>query len=74
MPRPLDIMGATEAAQLFAVHTTTIYRWQERRYLPPPDAKLAAGPVWRTSTLLRWAERHGHTTYQHQRLVGAEAQ
>lgn len=52
----LDIVGPTEIADLLGVHRVTVDRWRRDGDLPPPDAVLARGPVWRTSRILAWAE------------------
>lgn len=50
----LDIVGAAELAEMLGVPRAQIYVWKNRGKLPVPDAALAAGPVWRRSTIRAW--------------------
>jgi hypothetical protein len=54
MTRPLDIVGLAELATILAVPRGTARQWYHRGQLPEPDARLACGPVWRTSTIEGW--------------------
>lgn len=59
MPRRLEVVGAQEVAELLGVHRVTVQKWMAAGTMPAPDAKLAAGPVWRETTIRRWAIRQG---------------
>jgi hypothetical protein len=52
--RALDIVGITEISELTNVGTKSVRNWYVRGIMPPPDAKLACGPIWRRSTITRW--------------------
>ncbi len=58
----LDIVGPGEIADLFGVSKVAVTKWQRRDDFPTPDADLRIGPVWRRSTILRWAEKTGRRT------------
>lgn len=53
----LDIVGASELAKMLGVPRGQIYVWKNRGKLPEPDVVLAAGPVWRRSTIERWMKQ-----------------
>lgn len=59
MASPLNVLGTHEVAQLLGVHRVTVSKWRAAGHMPEPDALLAAGPVWRLSTIARWAKRTG---------------
>ena len=59
MPRPLQILGVHEVADLLDCHRVTVHKWLTAGKMPAPDQQLAAGPVWRESTIRRWAESTG---------------
>jgi predicted DNA-binding transcriptional regulator AlpA len=50
----LDVVGLVELADLLGAERATVRQWYHRGKLPPPDAVLAATPVWRLSTIERW--------------------
>jgi len=54
MTRPLEIVGLVEIAAMLGVDRPLIRTWYARGKLPEPDARLAATPVWRVSTIERW--------------------
>jgi predicted DNA-binding transcriptional regulator AlpA len=55
----LDILGTAEVAEVLGVGRSTVRAWITRGHLPKPDAQLQATPVWRRSTIERWASTHG---------------
>lgn len=55
----LDVMGVAEVAALIDRPRQTVAVWLHRDLMPEPDARLACGPVWRGSTVRRWAARNG---------------
>ena len=55
----LDIVGPSEVASMLRVHPVTVSRWQRDGVLPPPEAELNRGPVWRRATIVLWAEQTG---------------
>ena len=57
--RELKIVGPAEVASLANVNPATVRSWQLRGHLPPPDATLATGAVWRRSTIERWLKGAG---------------
>lgn len=57
--RPLDVLGPGEVAKLLGVNDATVWRWRQAHLLPRADAELKIGPVWRLSTITRWAELTG---------------
>lgn len=54
-----QIVGVAEVATALGVEANTVQVWRHRGVLPPPDWTLAMGPVWRWSTIKRWAIRTG---------------
>ncbi len=55
----LDLVGPVEVAAMFGVHAVTVDRWRRDGILPPPDATLRRGPVWRKTTITGWAKATG---------------
>lgn len=52
--KPLAILGAAEFAQRLGMTTNVFSVRRGRGQLPPPDAILSCGPIWRESTVARW--------------------
>ena len=61
---PLDVVGAAEVARMMQVHPTTVSRWRAAGEMPPAEARLLAGPVWRTKTIKKWAAATGRSWTQ----------
>ena len=57
--RTLDVVGLAEVATMLDESKQLVRYWLERERFPKPDAQLAAGPIWRTSKIRRWAENEG---------------
>lgn len=57
--RALEIMGLHEISEAIGVRPNTILTWVRRGHMPGPDARLACGPVWRTSTVTTWINGPG---------------
>lgn len=57
--KQLDIVGMTEIAEMLNVNVGAVKTWNRRDHLPTPDARLSCGPVWRRSTIQRWAREAG---------------
>lgn len=55
----LDIVGPSEIAAMLRVHPVTVDRWRRDGVLPPPEAQLNRGPVWRRIVISEWAELTG---------------
>lgn len=56
----LKVVGTSEVAALLGVHAVTVSKWTRGvNSFPAPDAQLASGPVWRRSTIDRWAVKTG---------------
>ncbi len=55
----LDIVGPSEIAAMLRVHKQQITTWQRNGVMPPPEAMLRRGPVWRRATITEWAELTG---------------
>ncbi len=55
----LDIVGPSEIAAMLRVHKQQITTWQRNGVLPPPEAELRRGPVWKRSSIILWAEQTG---------------
>lgn len=51
----LPILGRTEIADLLQVQRGTVNRWIQRKVIPAPDYRLAAGNLWLRATIERWA-------------------
>jgi len=58
--RALDIVGVSEAAEMLGISVVTFKNWQRSavKPLPPADIVLKCGPIWRRSTLERWAKNN----------------
>ena len=52
-------MGVAEIAHALGVSRQTVAQWHARGQLPEPQAQLAMGPVWRETTIQRWAKESG---------------
>jgi hypothetical protein len=61
----LDIVGPSEIAAMLRVHPVTISRWQRDGVLPPAEAELNRGPVWRRALIVEWAEQTGREVTNH---------
>lgn len=60
-----DPIGQREMAELTGRSLKAIYKWHERRHLPPADGPIVNGlPTWRRRTFLGWAFREGFTIGQ----------
>lgn len=57
-----DLVGATEIVERLNLKTRHAVRsWRLRcPDFPPPVAKLATGPIWAFSDIVKWAEATGH--------------
>lgn len=58
-PRPQDLVGATEAAQLLGVSRQRVGQLAERPDFPAPIARISAGPVWTRASVHAFMERWG---------------
>jgi hypothetical protein len=58
-----EVVGVAEAAKLLAVTKQRLSQLTERQDFPPPMVRLAAGPVWLTSSInafnRRWVRKSG---------------
>lgn len=52
----LRLMGIAEIAEALNQKRGTVSQWHRRGKLPPPDATLKMGAVWRAETIERWQE------------------
>ncbi len=60
MPRTiLDVVGPKEISEMFSVTRVTVDTWRREGTLPDPEARLSRGPLWRRTTILRWADATG---------------
>ena len=59
MTARLDVVGIAEVSELLRLNRKTVRSWLVRKQMPQPDAWLACGPVWRTSTISKWAAGAG---------------
>lgn len=50
-PRPQDLIGVSEAADLLRVSRQRVSQLLERPEFPPPVARLSAGPVWARASI-----------------------
>lgn len=60
MTRRLDVMGTAEVADRLGVHKTAVSRFIKEGRLVP-DAVLRSGPVFRTTTVERFAKERPTT-------------
>ncbi len=61
----LDIVGPSEIATMMRVTRVTVDRWRRDGVMPPPEANLNRGPVWRRATITEWAELTGRAVTNH---------
>lgn len=54
---PLHLLGLAEVAAALGISREAARKLHERGKLPPPDAKLAMGPVWKVETIATYKER-----------------
>tara|TARA_B100000029_G_scaffold244675_2_gene241814 strand:+ start:2300 stop:2617 length:318 start_codon:yes stop_codon:yes gene_type:complete len=56
-----DPIGVYEISELLNVEPTTVSSWRQRHNLPKPDKLVNKGatPLWKTSTILEWANATG---------------
>lgn len=45
-PKPPDIVGASEAAEILGITRATFKKRHERGMVPKPVVVLACGPIW----------------------------
>lgn len=58
MTRALDVVGVHEIAALLDVSRQRAHQLTGDATFPDPAARLAAGPIWRTTDVARWIARH----------------
>ena len=56
------LMGTAEVATLLGVSRTRVGQLAQRDDFPAPVARLAAGPVWESADIERWARATGRIT------------
>lgn len=55
LPKPLPrIVGTAEAADILGVDKSQIGRWVRGGRFPEPLQRLAAGPIWERTTIVRF--------------------
>jgi hypothetical protein len=52
--RLIDLAGI---AELLGVASVTPQQWRQRNQLPPPDEPFPDKPLWKMSTIIRWARQ-----------------
>jgi predicted DNA-binding transcriptional regulator AlpA len=55
----IQLMGTAEVAKLLGVSRQRVNQLSHRDDFPEPVARLAAGPVWQTVDIERWARASG---------------
>ena len=58
----VDIVGMVEISERLNVKHQTVRQWQQRALLPDPEATVSGVPVWKWSTIERWAKKTGRLT------------
>lgn len=58
VPRPLDLVGLAEIAEMLGIRTPTAHELTADPRFPKPVAELRMGRVWRRSEVERYVERH----------------
>lgn len=62
-PVPVDaiplLLGTGEIADMFGIQRRSVHQWQSRKVLPDPDLHISGTPIWRYSTINRWAADRG---------------
>src|SRR5215207_5014425 len=58
---PVDngLMGSSEIATLLGVSRQRVHQLAQREDFPVPVARLAAGPIWESADIERWARESG---------------
>lgn len=60
MDTPDELIDLGGIAELLGLSPTTPQQWRQRGQLPPPDEpKFADKPLWRRSTIEKWAQDTG---------------
>ena len=57
----LDLVGIVEVADRLGVERATVDKWRQRRIMPDAEWVVSGTPIWRWSTIRRWAEATGRT-------------
>ncbi len=65
----MRLYGIKEIADEVAVDRHTVAQWYRRGKLPPPDHRLAMGPIWEEQTIALWFD-----LYRYERLGRYEAE
>ena len=55
----IQLMGTAEIAKLLGVSRQRVSQLSHSDGFPEPVARLAAGPVWQTADVERWARETG---------------
>ncbi len=55
----LDLVGVREIAERLGVPRGTVAIWRHRAQMPEPEWTISGGPVWRWTTIERWARKTG---------------
>jgi len=59
MPRPLDLVGIRDIAELQGVAKNSAWRWTRRDDFPAPAARVSGGiPVWQRADVEAWAREN----------------
>ena len=53
------LMGTTEIAKLLGVSRQRVGQLAQSESFPEPVARLAAGPIWESADIERWAREAG---------------
>lgn len=53
------LMGTAEVAELLGVSRSRVGQLAQRDDFPSPVVRLAAGPVWESADIERWARETG---------------
>lgn len=55
----MELVGVAEVATMLGVSRARVGQLAKRADFPGPVARLAAGPVWDTSSIVEWARATG---------------
>ena len=50
----MTLLGIAELATRLGISQSAVSQRLRRGALPPPDARLAMGPVWTEATIVEW--------------------
>ena len=59
------VVGMKEIRRMFGVKDNTPYQWRAKHIIPKEDGTISNNPVWKVTTVYRWAKATGRTIIWH---------